>query len=90
MEDDLKITLGRVEGKLDLVLEHQKAFETRIRSLEESRTKFIALAGGLGAVWGYVVKALTVVTLASYVAKGMPPELAQQIVFVSDYVTGLV
>lgn len=82
--------LGEVDGKLDLVLQQLSDHTARLRSLEDTRTKAMAVTGLLGALWGYVAKALTVVTLASFVAKGMPPELVHQYFVAIDYVTGSV
>lgn len=46
MSDDIQRSLGRIEGKLDNILDSQKEHETRITSLENDRNRV------KGALWG--------------------------------------
>ena len=59
MNDELFLALGRLEGKMDALIQMQhvqqeelKAHDERIRSLEHSRGTFLGAAAVVGALAG--------------------------------------
>jgi hypothetical protein len=84
-------SLGALEGKIDLMLARDTEHDKRIKSLEETRTKWGVYAGMAGAVVGYLAKLLGVLAICNYVAQGvLPPEMVSHYVYVQDYVAGSV
>jgi hypothetical protein len=62
MNDELFLALGRLEGKMDALIQMQhvqqeelKAHDERIRSLEHSRGTFLGAAAVVGAVAGGIL-----------------------------------
>lgn len=62
MNDELFLALGRLEGKMDALIQMQhiqqeelKAHDERIRSLEHARGTFLGAAAVIGAVSGGVL-----------------------------------
>lgn len=63
MIDDVQRSLGRIEGKLDNLLDSQKNHDNRIISLENDRNRV------KGALWGV---GLTSGGLGAFIAKIFP------------------
>jgi prefoldin subunit 5 len=66
---ELERTLGRLEGKIDNLLEHHGEFKSnlsevtgRINQLEHDKTKLMAIVGVIsvlvGAVWQYILHSI--------------------------------
>ena len=62
MNEELLLALGRLEGKMDALIQMQhiqqeeiKSHDERIRSLEHSRGAFLGAAGIVGAVGGGIL-----------------------------------
>jgi len=57
--DNVERTLGRVEAKLDILLEDRDSIHHRVGALEEARTKLLTLAAVVstvvGAAWSYLL-----------------------------------
>lgn len=49
---EISRALGRIEGKMDGVLEEQRELGTRVRAVESKVDRILAWAAGAGAVGG--------------------------------------
>lgn len=63
---DLEFKMGELVGRIDALIERMdrdadtaERLEVRVRSLEESRSKFLGLAAGVGAIVGWLISLLT-------------------------------
>lgn len=56
MEDDLIRGLGRVESKVDMILERQTLSDSRIRDLEISRGWMRGVLAVLAVAWAALLK----------------------------------
>jgi hypothetical protein len=59
MSDPVQNTLGRIEGKLDSLVDLHRDHEQRLRSLESSRSKLLGVAAGVSAAVSLAWKWLT-------------------------------
>jgi len=55
-EDDLIRTVGRVESKVDILLDRTKDQEGRIQDLERSRNWMRGVLASLGVAWAALLK----------------------------------
>ncbi len=63
MNDELMLALGRLEGKVDSLISRQtvldeemRKFDARLRSVEQSRSWLLGVAGVLGAVASLLIQ----------------------------------
>lgn len=54
MADDVQRTLGRIEGKLDAVLQQQEDHKRRIDDLEGLKNKALGIAAIIGSMVGLI------------------------------------
>jgi len=59
MVESVHNTLGRMESKLDTLVDLHKDHEVRLRSLESSRSKLLGIAAGVSAAVSIAWKWLT-------------------------------
>lgn len=65
MSESLERSIGRIEGKIDLVLERTavqaqalEKIDTRVTVIEEWRWKLLGASAAVGAIAGFAVKVL--------------------------------
>lgn len=66
MSDELMLALGRLEGKVDSLISRQtvldeemRKFDTRIRSVEQSRSWLVGAAASVGAIVSLSIQWIT-------------------------------
>ena len=66
MNDELMLALGRLEGKVDSLISRQtvvdeemRKFDTRLRSVEQSRSWLVGAAASIGALASLAMQWIT-------------------------------
>lgn len=66
MNDELMLALGRLEGKVDSLISRQsvldeemRKFDSRLRSVEQSRSWLVGAAAAIGALASFAMQWIT-------------------------------
>lgn len=71
MSDEIQRSLGRIEGKLDMMLETQEAHGERLNNLDALKNKFYGIVSAVAVVAG-AAGAFVKTAVASLIHGGQP------------------